>query len=202
MSNKKRDWVLSLVASGMTTKQIMQTTGYKKSVVRYYRENSKHGPRRARKITIRRRCMKRKALHYSGGCCVKCGYKRCAAALVFHHTDPTKKDFQIGSGRTLGWDSIKLEVDKTVLLCGNCHSELHFGLWVLTDDIIRRQADCRAGYVDQSLKWYASGPFRIALHKVGMAVVPDGVDPVDYTMLSDDPDFGWDGVNGRCTLGR
>lgn len=203
-SNEKRDWILSLVASGKTTKQIILITGYAESVIRYYREQSKHGSRRVKKATLNRRCIKRKALHYSGGRCVKCNYKKCVAALVFHHCDPSQKDFQIGSGRTLGWDAVKAEVDKTVLLCGNCHSELHANLWVLTDDIIQRQKDRRSDYDDRPLSFYASGVFRIALHKVGIAITLQDVEPTtaDWAMLVDEPDFGWDGVNGECTMGR
>jgi len=54
-----------------------------------------------------------------------CGYAKCAAALTFHHEDPTQKDFPIG-GSALKWGRLKVELDKTVLLCMNCHAEVHY----------------------------------------------------------------------------
>mgnify|MGYP000923179231 CR=1 FL=1 len=73
-----------------------------------------------------RKRVKQRAVIYKGGCCIVCGYLRCVAALSFHHTDPTKKDFNI-SGSTRAWCAIKLELDKCVLLCHNCHCEVHHG---------------------------------------------------------------------------
>ena len=76
------------------------------------------------KVMIYRRQQKQKAVEYKGGCCQKCGYDKCPAALEFHHTDPTKKDFSIG--QTLrSFEKIRREIEKTILLCANCHREIH-----------------------------------------------------------------------------
>lgn len=56
-----------------------------------------------------------------------CGYSKCIAALDFHHTDPSKKDFGISSGGyTRSFEKIKDELDKCILVCANCHRELHY----------------------------------------------------------------------------
>ena len=48
------------------------------------------------------------------------------SALAFHHKNPTKKDFSISrNGVTNSWNSVKKELDKCILMCHNCHSELH-----------------------------------------------------------------------------
>lgn len=58
-----------------------------------------------------------------------CGYKKCTRALVFHHLDPKKKEFGLSErGLTRSWEKIKLEIDKCVLLCANCHMEIHDGI--------------------------------------------------------------------------
>ena len=61
--------------------------------------------------------------------CVQCGYDTCAHALDFHHTDGTQKEHEISdlvySGSSL--EKIKTEIDKCVVLCANCHRELHAG---------------------------------------------------------------------------
>lgn len=76
--------------------------------------------------------IKVKAVEYMGGHCKLCGYDRCKTALVFHHLDPNEKDFGIAQNRTRNWDKIVKELDKCVLLCGNCHAEVHAGLVLLT----------------------------------------------------------------------
>jgi predicted HNH restriction endonuclease len=44
--------------------------------------------------------------------------------LQFHHRDPSQKDFQI-SGSTKGYETLKKEVDKCLMVCANCHTEIH-----------------------------------------------------------------------------
>ena len=75
-------------------------------------------------ITWRQRT-KLKGIAYLGGHCQHCGYNRCMGALQFHHKDPKEKEFSI-SGRSLSWDRIKAELDKCLLLCSNCHAEIHY----------------------------------------------------------------------------
>jgi hypothetical protein len=75
-------------------------------------------------VAKRRTLLKEKAVEYKGGSCVKCGYNKCVNALHFHHLDSNKKDFGI-SGKTISWDSIKQEIDKCILVCANCHAEIH-----------------------------------------------------------------------------
>lgn len=60
-----------------------------------------------------------------GGCCQKCGYRRCQRALQFHHQDSTeKKDWSRHSGRA-SVAEIQKHPDRFVLLCANCHFEEH-----------------------------------------------------------------------------
>ena len=71
--------------------------------------------------------LKRRAVAYLGGKCEECGYSKCLGALSFHHKDPSKKEFSIGSSHCRSWEAIKAELDKCRLLCLNCHSEFHWG---------------------------------------------------------------------------
>ena len=55
-----------------------------------------------------------------------CGYDRCETALVFHHKESDGKDFGVASkGYTRSWEKVKQELDKCMLLCSNCHAEIH-----------------------------------------------------------------------------
>lgn len=74
---------------------------------------------------------KRQAVQYAGGKCVICGYDRCLRALVFHHTDPEQKEYGIGGYACCSPETLRDEIDKCVLLCSNCHAEVHEGVAVL-----------------------------------------------------------------------
>ncbi len=81
---------------------------------------------RVEAVNKRRKKMKAMAVEYKGGKCEKCGYDKCIGALEFHHLDPSQKDFGIGGKRqTAAWETIKQEVDKCILVCANCHREIH-----------------------------------------------------------------------------
>lgn len=64
---------------------------------------------------------------YKGGKCEKCGYNKCNSALDFHHLNPKQKKFSLSKERKSIWSKgIKEELDKCILLCANCHRELHY----------------------------------------------------------------------------
>jgi hypothetical protein len=83
---------------------------------------------RSHESTKQRRINKKKQLvKHFGGKCVKCGYDRNFGALQFHHQNPKEKEFTL-SNRDLGaksWADILQEAHKCLLLCANCHAELH-----------------------------------------------------------------------------
>lgn len=78
-----------------------------------------------------RKRVKKKLVEYKGGKCECCGYDRCIEALEFHHINPSEKDFTI-SGTSKSFETLKKEVDKCILVCSNCHKEIHAGIRVLT----------------------------------------------------------------------
>jgi transposase len=83
---------------------------------------------RQERVTQWRRRVKRILVSEAGGECHLCGYKRCIAALQFHHMNPADKAFALshnGVARNLG--SARAEARKCVLLCANCHAEVEAG---------------------------------------------------------------------------
>ena len=74
-----------------------------------------------------RKKIKKMAIEYKGGKCEICGYNKCTRSLNFHHKIPSEKDFTI-SYVTYRWEKIKNEIDKCILVCSNCHGEIHDGL--------------------------------------------------------------------------
>ena len=80
-------------------------------------------------VVKRRKKIKLLSVEYKGGKCHFCGYNKCVEALDFHHLDANKKDFGIAyKGHTKSFDKIRSELDKCVLVCSNCHREIHAGL--------------------------------------------------------------------------
>ncbi len=77
----------------------------------------------------RQKDFKQKCIEYKGGSCRCCGYNKCNSALEFHHIDPNEKEFEIKKSTSRSFnESIKIELDKCILVCANCHREIHAGL--------------------------------------------------------------------------
>jgi 5-methylcytosine-specific restriction endonuclease McrA len=68
---------------------------------------------------------KLRAIEHKGGACVKCGYNASPSALEFHHVIPTEKEYAWDELRKMSWDRVLAELEKCVLVCANCHREIH-----------------------------------------------------------------------------
>jgi hypothetical protein len=85
------------------------------------RYNGRGGKERQREVYRER---KQRCIDYKGGVCATCGEMPHPSAMDFHHVDPSTKSFSIGFG-SKSFDKIKEELDKCVMLCANCHRQLH-----------------------------------------------------------------------------
>lgn len=87
---------------------------------------------RNERVSEHRRKIKERAVEYKGGACQECGYSACHAALEFHHLDPAEKDFHLArAGHSRSWERVRAELDKCVMLCSNCHKEVHAGIRIV-----------------------------------------------------------------------
>ena len=73
--------------------------------------------------------------------CVLCRYSKHKSILQFHHTDREVKSFSINGSRLANRSMKKIneEIDKCVLLCPNCHAEVHMNDGNHQGDKINRQ---------------------------------------------------------------
>ena len=95
-------------------------------------------------VQKRRRKLREKAINYKGGHCQVCGYSNCLEALEFHHLHSDGKDFGISDkGYTRSWQKIVEELDKCVLLCANCHREVHSGLQLPREIVVEKSGEFR-----------------------------------------------------------
>lgn len=90
----------------------------------YYRSNEVE---RKRKIVERQRDIRDQvqAIKVTAGCSV-CGYRKSPRALQFHHVS-NDKEGTIARWVTQGHKLTKIlaEIEKCIVLCANCHAELH-----------------------------------------------------------------------------
>lgn len=81
-----------------------------------------------------RQKIKELAVEYKGGKCKKCGYNKCIWSLEFHHVNSLEKEFSLSKYQSFRWDKVKKELDKCILVCSNCHRELHYNEYINKKD--------------------------------------------------------------------
>jgi hypothetical protein len=91
------------------------------------------------KVKRYRIASKARIIQSMGGECTTCGYNKCSDALELHHLDPDVKEFGIGRVRAniKSWAKVVVELRKCVLLCANCHREVHNGCRKLPENLVR-----------------------------------------------------------------
>lgn len=87
----------------------------------------------SKKVSDYRKRMKNLIVEAMGGGCQCCGYSKCNAALDLHHINPNEKEFSFSSIRSNPKRKIELipELQKCILVCSNCHREIHSGVRVI-----------------------------------------------------------------------
>lgn len=67
-------------------------------------------------------------LSESGTQCSQCGYRKNLAALAWHHIDPRQKSFALDMRCMSNRSELEIrhETMKCIVLCTNCHAEVHF----------------------------------------------------------------------------
>lgn len=115
-----------------SVKKVSKMTGHAVETVLKYVKTKKREKKitKSESVILWRKRVKQKLIQYKGGSCQICGYNKSITALHFHHKDPKEKDFAIG-GKSLSFDKLKSESDKCILVCSNCHCEIHEGLIIL-----------------------------------------------------------------------
>lgn len=94
-----------------------------------------------------------------GGQCNRCGYKTTIRSLDFHHIDPATKLYNLSDllkspkSRT----TIIEEAKKCIVLCRNCHGEIHDNIWNIQQIKPVKFKECE-------LPWYILKQNRICPH--------------------------------------
>ena len=112
--------------------------GYKANTRRFCYECSPpfaNGENKTHNNSPVRRAIKKQLVKYKGGKCEICGYDKCLSALHFHHKNPNQKDFSLSDytkrNKKVDMSILYEEVDKCILVCANCHAEIHDRIEIL-----------------------------------------------------------------------
>ena len=89
-----------------------------------------------RNFHAKQKAKKRKWIYENiSDCCVLCGYNKCDTALELHHIKETeltakrsKNGRRAASVWNMRWDDLKADAPYMVVLCANCHREVHSGM--------------------------------------------------------------------------
>jgi len=72
----------------------------------------------------------------------ECLYKKCSGSLDFHHVNPQTKSMRISCGLwKANTEVFQKELSKCILLCKNCHYEVHNNILIIEGD--NGQWSCR-----------------------------------------------------------
>lgn len=93
---------------------------------------------------LRHRIIRKQEIVYTmGEKCQLCGYDKCIQALECHHIIPSEKDTDF-KNLCQNWEKIRLELEKCILVCANCHREIHTNILKYKDlksSFIKERAD-------------------------------------------------------------
>lgn len=125
-----KEQILKLRKEGKTYNEIEKELGCSKSKIAYYVNytSKRKAVERTRKMRFK---MRKELKDIYGSKCSICGYSKCLAALHFHHLDPKTKKFGINEALKLKTETkitkeeIIEEIKKCILVCSNCHFEIH-----------------------------------------------------------------------------
>ena len=58
--------------------------------------------------------------------CSICGYDKCKWAIEFHHKDESTKENELSNIKHYSEEKITKELEKCIMVCSNCHREIHY----------------------------------------------------------------------------
>lgn len=120
-----KEKILAMRQSGLSYEAIAKAVPCACSTVWYYLTPGASAQRKRLSKEYQKSFGNKLKADHGGKCCV-CGYNKCLYALDFHHTNSSGKDgcvaYFVANGQ---FRKARQEVKKCVLICANCHRELH-----------------------------------------------------------------------------
>jgi hypothetical protein len=119
-----KEQILKLYHQGKSYRQIQQIVGCSTSTISFHcGKGQKRKSYKRRQIATQK--FREQLKQEAGGCCKICGYNKCLSALDFHHNNDDKTEMVSRLIRLKGFEAARQEAKKCILICANCHRELH-----------------------------------------------------------------------------
>lgn len=117
-----------------------------------------------------RKKTKQRIVAAMGGKCYVCGYNKCDEVLSLHHLDPSKKEFSMGAMRAnpISWERIVVELKKCVMVCSNCHGEIHYGIIELPKNVTTTFNDDYLTYPKNEKIDWSKYDIKEMYHRIGI----------------------------------
>lgn len=120
-----KEQILSLRKEGKSYNEIAKLLGCTKPNVAYHCNATFREKSHKTRERNRQRGMKNIKMQFGGKCSI-CNYNKCLDALSFHHTKPLEKNKDVSTlFRLKGIAAAIEEAKKCLLVCANCHAEIH-----------------------------------------------------------------------------
>lgn len=121
--------ILKLHRQGKTPREISEIEGCSVGTVYWHTSDKTKQSilenKRKRRAEIKHKV---KSVIFGGKCCL-CNYNKSTSALDFHHLDKDDKEHLVAKILNDGHISrLETELKKVILVCKNCHCEIHDGL--------------------------------------------------------------------------
>lgn len=141
--SKYKDRIIELNKQGLSENEIIEILQCSRGLISYhlndeYRARHKEKSRLLKKKT--RADEKEELVNKFGGKCQICSYLKCHHALNFHHLIKEGKKFAISDSICRFKKSTKEleeELKKCILICSNCHAEIHAGVAEIPEKIFK-----------------------------------------------------------------
>lgn len=136
-----KDEILKLNAEGKTGDEISKILKCSRTLVSYYLnpDYQKSHQNRSKIFKKTNRFAKKEEIRNKfGGKCQICSYSKCQSVLSFHHLPGTNKKFTISDAivrKRKSEEELVEELKKCILVCANCHGEIHAGITEIPKNI-------------------------------------------------------------------
>jgi predicted HNH restriction endonuclease len=135
-----KDEIIKLRSEGKTYLEIASLLKCSRTLITYYLNVNYQSNHQNRSKTFKktnRFAKKEEVKNKFGGKCQICSYNKCQNVLSFHHLFGTEKKFTISDAivrRRKSEEELIAELKKCILVCANCHGEIHAGLIEISKD--------------------------------------------------------------------